>query len=446
MGADRPPGPDGLPLLGNTLAHVREQGDLYERVAREYGSVARLRVLGVGTFYQVADPGLVESMLVTDRDRFRKHDLARRLLGDLLGDGLVLNEGETWRRHRRLVEPAFEAARMETYANVMADHAAQTAERWQAGETYDVLSEMQRLTLRIIVESMFGTEIDYDRWAIGDTVEALQEPGRPRKQPIAFAVPKWVPLPMWRRYGRAVERFDDLVAETISRRREREGRRDDLLGTLLAARDGDGGLTDREVRDELVTMLFAGHETTAIALTFAWYLLARHPEVDRRLARELRTVLGDDRPGPGDVPDLEYTRWVVREAMRLYPPVPATPRETTTDVDLGGYRVPEGSLVLASQWAVHRDPAHYEDPLSFRPERWANPDWHDFAYFPFGRGPRQCIGRRFALTEATLVLATLARAFEVDLVSAPSLDLSVSVTTRPTSPVEVRVAARTPPE
>lgn len=442
MAAERPPGPDGLPLIGNTLAHVREQGDFYERVAREFGPVARVRVVGVGEFYQLADPALIEEVLVTDRENYRKHDVTRRLLGELLGDGLILSEGETWRRHRRLVEPAFRPDRMAAYVEVMAEHAERTAERWASAGTVDVLEEMQRLTLRIIVDAMFGTTIDYDRQGIRSIVEALQEPGRPVKQPVAFAVPKWVPLPMWRRYRRAIDRLESIVDEAIASRVESGEHREDLLGALLGARDAVDGLDDREVRDELMTMLFAGHETTAIALTFAWYCLARSPGVAEELASELDDATGAQRPSPADLYDLKYVEYVVREAMRLYPPVPAIPRQATTDVELGGYELPEGSMVLASQWAVHRDPGIYADPRTFRPDRWRNRDVSDFAYFPFGRGPRRCIGRRFALTEAIVVLATLASRFDVELVSSPGLDLSVSVTTRPTSPIELRVTER----
>jgi cytochrome P450 len=264
-------------------------------------------------------------------------------------------------------------------------------------------------------------------------------------------VPKWVPIPMWQRYRAGIREMEAVVREFVDARREalaagRAAPDDDLLSMLLTATDDEGDrMPDELVRDELMTFLFAGHETTATALTFTWYLLSRHPAVERRLVAELEEVLGDRPPTPDDLSALEYTGQVFREAMRLYPPVPLVPRETATPVELGGYTLPEGATVAPSQWTVHRDGRYWDAPSEFRPERFAGDGDEDrprFAYFPFGGGPRQCIGRQFALLEGQLVLATLARRFHLELVSEPDVDLSVSITTRPLDPIEMRVEPR----
>ena len=431
------PGPDGLPLVGNTLGLVRGQGEYIERVAAEYGGVASVSMVGAGEIVLVSAPDLVEAVFFDDR--YVKASLARDALAELLGEGLLLAEGEAWRRQRELVQPAFGGDQLAIYADVMTDRAREFTGSLVAGRTYDVGDEMRRLTFRILLDAVFGQGLDYERWDLRSAVDSLMAPGKPRNQPLAYAVPKWVPIPMWRRYHDGVERFEAVIDEMVRRRRSGDGDRDDLLSVLLAASDGDGGLTDAQLRDELMTMLFAGHETTATALTFAWHLLGTHPAVDRRLHRELDRVLGDRPPALADLPDLEYTGHVVREAMRLYPPVPATAREPTEAVALGGYDVPAGTTVAPSEWLVHRDGELYDEPTAFRPERWAErPEdaRHRFAYFPFGGGPRRCVGEAFAMQEAQLILATVARSYRLAVPDERPLDPSVSIVTQPNRPVE----------
>jgi cytochrome P450 len=444
-----PPTHDGLPVIGNTHQLVRDQDGLYEAAARR-GDVVRLRILGMGDFYLVSAAELVETVL-TDTERFRKATASQEDLGDLLGRGLVLSEGALWERQRQRIQPAFHADRVRGYADAMVAETRSAADEWTGRPTVDVEDEMKGLTLRILTRSIFGSDLEYDERGIRETVSRLQEPGQPLKQPIARMVPKWVPIPMWRRYRAGIREMEGVVREFVDARREalaagRAAPDDDLLSMLLTATDEEGDrMPDELVRDELMTFLFAGHETTATALTFTWYLLSRHPAVERRLVAELEEVLGDRPPTPDDLPALEYTGQVFREAMRLYPPVPLVPRETATPVELGGYALPEGATVAPAQWTVHRDGRYWEAPSEFRPERFAGDGDEDrprFAYFPFGGGPRQCIGRQFALLEGQLVLATLARRFHLELVSDPDVDLSVSITTRPLDPIEMRVEPR----
>lgn len=439
-----PPTHDGLPVIGNTHQLVTEQGGLFDAAA-EQGDVVRLQLLGIGDFYQVNHPALVEQILVNDRERFKKASMSQEDLGDLLGQGLVLSEGDLWERQRERIQPAFYMDRIAEYADTMVAEVQSAADDWHGSPTVNIENEMKGLTLRILIKSMFGSDIEYEERGIRQTVQSLQEPGQPTKQPVARMVPKWVPIPMWQRYKQGIAEMEALIEELVeSRRSEGVGEQDDLLSMLLTGTDQDGKtMSDTLIRDEMMTFLFAGHETTATALTFTWYLLAQHPEVERKLAEEVEDVLDDEHATFGDLPDLEYTEQVLREGMRLYPPVPSIPRETTEALELGGYAIPEGATVAPMQWTIHRDERFWDDPLSFRPERFAGEDDRPkFAYFPFGGGPRRCIGQQFALVEGKLILATLAHQYHLDLVSDPDIDLSVSITTRPLDPIEMRAEPR----
>jgi cytochrome P450 len=438
-----PPTHDGLPVIGNTHQLVAEQGGLFEAAA-ENGDLVRLRLLGMGDLYQVSSPDLAEEILVDRHDEFRKATQSKEDLGTLIGQGLILSEGELWERQRERIEPAFYMDRIKQYTDTMADEIGQAAADWEGEPTVDIEDEMKALTLRILVKSIFGTEIDYEARGIRETVKQLQEPGEPAKQPIARMVPQWVPIPMWRRYTEGIEEMESVIETFVDARRGEAEEHDDLLSMLLAGTDDeDETMSEKLVRDELMTFLFAGHETTATALTFAWFLLAQHPEVEQRLTDELDAVLDGRGPTFSDLPELDYTEQVLKEAMRIYPPVPTIPREPTEDVTLGGYRIPEGSTVAPSQWVLHRDDRFWDEPSEFRPERFADEsDRPDFAYFPFGGGPRRCIGQQFAMVEGKLILATLAQQYHLELVSDPDVDLSVSITTRPLDPIEMRVTPR----
>jgi cytochrome P450 len=437
-----PPTHDGLPLIGNTHQLVREQGGMYEAAA-EHGDLVRLKILGMGDFYLANDPDLVEAVL-TDTERFRKSTQSQEDLGDLLGQGLVLSEGDLWKRQRQRIKPAFYMDRIADYADTMAEETRISADNWTGTPTVDLEDEMKALTLRILVKSIFGSEIDYAEREIRETVKQLQEPGQPAKQPIARMVPKWVPIPMWRRYMKGINEMEGIIEEFVEARRGEADEHDDLLSMLLSATDEEGeSMSETLLRDELMTFLFAGHETTATALTFTWFLLAQHPEVERKLVAELDEVLDGDPATFEDLSDLVYTEQVLHEGMRLYPPVPQIPRDTIKPVELGGYSLPEGATVAACQWTVHRDGSIWAYPHEFRPERFAGEDDRpQFAYFPFGGGPRRCIGQQFAMIEGKLILATLAQRYHLDLVSDADIGLSVSITTRPLDSIEMRVKPR----
>ena len=434
--APTPPGPNGLPLVGHTVGLVRKQGEYIEQAVREHGPVVSLKMLGAGEFVVVADPDLVET--VCFGDEYTKATIAQESLDDLLGEGLLLATGDEWRRRRDMIQPVFDPDRLGTYAPAMVERASAFVADLEPGTTYDAGKQMRRLTFTILLDAVFGTDIDYDEYDLQEAAMDLMEPGKPRKQPLAYTVPMWVPIPMWLRYHEAIEEFEAVITTLLDSREPGEGK--DFLSMLLTVRDEHGALTDDQLRDELMTMLFAGHETTATALTFTWQLLGTHPDVDRRLARELDAVLGSSEPTAADLPDLEYTEHVVREALRLYPPVPALGRESTEETELGGYQIPAGRTVAPSQWVVHHDPGLYDDPWEFRPERWDETpleERHRFAYFPFGGGPRRCIGEQFAMIEAKLIVATVAQQYRLHAVDDSPLDPAVSIVTQPTRSIDV---------
>ena len=438
-----PPTHDGLPVIGNTHQLVSQQGGLFEAAA-EHGDVVRLQLLGMGDLYLVSSPALVEELLVDPDNQFQKATQSKEDLQSLIGEGLILSDGELWERQRERIEPAFYMDRIKGYTETMTAEIERAAADWADEPTVDIEAEMKALTLRILVTSMFGSEINYEDRGIRETVTQLQEPGEPAKQPIARMVPQWVPIPMWRRYKQGIDEMESVIETFIEARRGEVDEHDDLLSMLLAGTDEEGEeMSEKLVRDELMTFLFAGHETTATALTFSWFLLAQHPDVERRLTEELDTVLDGRQPTFEDLPQLEYTEKVLKEAMRIYPPVPTVPREPTEATTLGGYRIPAGSTVGASQWVIHRDERFWDDPQAFCPKRFdSESDRPDFAYFPFGGGPRRCIGQQFAMVEAKLILARLAQQYTVELVSDPDVDLSVSITTRPLEPIKMRIASR----
>jgi cytochrome P450 len=345
------------------------------------------------------------------------------------------------------MQPAFHRQRLATYGAVMVRHAARMLGEWRPGEVRDVHDEMMRLTLGIVAESLFGADLgaDADRFSAALTA-VLQRFGQRIASP-AFLIPEWVPTAGNRRYARVVREMDEMVYGIIERRRKSGEERDDLLSLLLHAQHEDDGsrLTDKQVRDEAMTLLIAGHETTAIALSWTWYLLAEHPEVEATLRDELRTVLGSRLPAAADLPNLRYAGMVVNEAMRLYPPARIVTRQALADCEIGGHRVPKGTVVLMSQWVVHRDPRFYDRPDEFLPDRWAEglaKQRPRFAYFPFGGGPRQCIGNGFATMEAVLLLAAIAQRFRLTLEPGQHITPWPVVTLRPRNGVKMRLHHR----
>jgi cytochrome P450 len=425
------PAPDAPPLVGHALPYARDPLGFVERAVADHGPIVSLS-LPRREGLLLADPDAIGRVLAGNADNYRKGEFQRRELGGLLGDGLLISEGESWESARRAIQPAFDPGRIADHASTIVDCADDRIAEWEAGETADLLEATSEITLTVLGEALFDTDLR-DATEVRDAARAVTDRFSPRGS-LPFHVPDWVPLPRNLRYRRAVDRLDTFVECLLAERRAEvgmDGETDggsDLLSVLLAA-----GMDDTEVRDHLVTFLLAGQETTALALTYTLHCLATHPDEQAAVAAEVADI--DGRPEMAD--SLPRTDRAIREAMRLYPPVHLVMREAVADDTVGGYHVPAGSLVLCSQWATHRRSELYDDPESFRPGRWETADHAQYAYFPFGAGQRICIGRRFALLEARLVLARLLQAFRVEPVT-EELDLAASMTLAPTSPVEVR--------
>jgi cytochrome P450 len=428
-----PPGPRGHFLSGNLPEFRRDRLEFLTSCARDYGDVVRLR-FGSRRLYLVSHPDLIEEVLVTQSRNFIKH-FALRLNPLVLGKGLLTSEGDFWLRQRRLIQPAFGKQRIAAYAPVMVSAAQEVIGSWQPGETRDIMAEMMRLTLQIAAKTLFDADTTREASNVGDALKVLQESFLARFNYL-LPVPLWVPTRRNLRLRRAVRRLDNILYGFIRQRRASEVDKGDLLSLLLHARDEDDGgqMTDQQVRDEAMTLFLAGHETTALAMTWTWSLLANSSEADARLIAELRQVLSGRPPTVEDLPRLKYTEMVIQESMRLRPPAYLIGREALQACEIGGYRVPRGTTVLMSPWVLHHDKRYFDDPDRFRPERWAAglaQRIPKFAYFPFGGGPRICIGNTFAMMETVLVLATIAPHWRFTLAPGAQVEPIPTFTLRP---------------
>jgi cytochrome P450 len=440
-----PQGPKGGRVLGNMREFNRDTLGFIERCAREFGDVVLTRFLYVPAYF-LFHPEQIEYVLATGSKNFVKAmSLRSPFFLRLVGDGLVTSDGEFWRRQRRLAQPAFHRDRIASYGEAMVAFTERMLASWQDGEERDAHEEMMLLTQSIVAQTLFSADVSREARAIGEALARIVRPFS------AQATLKWIldnrlPTPAHLRFNRDVRRIDRFVYRIITERRASGADTGDLLSMLLRAQDEDGSrMTDRQLRDEVMTLFLAGHETTALTLTWAWYLLARNPEAETALHAELEEVLDGRAPTVADLPRLRYCEWVIKESMRLYPPAYAVGREAVRDCEVGGYRIPAGMQVFAFQWAVHRDARWYEEPAAFRPERWRDEvaaRLPKFAYFPFGGGPRQCIGNSFAMMEAVLVLATVARRFRLRLVPGHAVELLPAMSLRPRDGVRVTLERR----
>jgi len=365
----------------------------------------------------------------------------------VLGNGIFLSEGGVWLRQRRLVQPAFHRQRVLAYGEVMTTYTTRRLAGWKDGDVLDAHAEMIALTQVIVAKTLFDADVSDESYSIAEALNILIEDFGARLGSVLQFLPDWVPTPANLRTRRAVRRLDEVVYRMIAARRQSGEDRGDLLSILLDAQDADDGsrMTPQQVRDEAMTLFMAGHETTAVALSWTWYLLAQHPEIDARLADELRAVLGGRAPTAADLPRLKYAEMIVSESMRLYPPAYAIGRQAARATEVSGHSLPRGVIVILPAWVVHRDRRWFEDPGAFRPERWAGDlarRLPRFAYFPFGGGPRQCIGNAFALMEAVLILATIAQRFRLTLEPGQRVTPTPYVTLRPEPGLHMRLERR----
>jgi cytochrome P450 len=440
-----PQGPRGGRVLGNMREFNSDSLGFVERCAREFGDVVPTRFLYVPALF-LFHPDHVEYVLATGSKNFIKAaSLRSPFFHRLVGKGLVTSEGEFWRRQRRLAQPAFHRDRVEAYARTMVAYAERMLEHWRDGQTLDAHEEMMMLTQAVVAQTLFSADVSGDSREIGEALSNLVRPF------ASQATLKWIldnrlPTPAHLRFNRDVRKIDRFVYRLIEERRASREDTGDLLSMLLAAHDEDGsGMTDQQLRDELMTIFLAGHETTALALTWAWYLLAQNPEAEAKLAAELDEVLGGRAPTVEDLPRLRYTDWVVKESMRLYPPAWAVGRECVRECEVGGFRVKQGMQVFGFQWVNQRDARWFTDPTAFRPERWGEESISrlpKYAYFPFGGGPRLCIGNYFATMEAVLILATIARRFRLRLVPGHTVEVLPALSLRPKHGLKMALEAR----
>ncbi|HEX3821686.1 MAG TPA: cytochrome P450 [Candidatus Sulfotelmatobacter sp.] len=438
----RPPGPKPHFLIGNMPLASPDPLPIFSAWAAEFGDIFYYRAAWLHVYF-LNHPDLIEEVLVRNPRNFLKDRVVRNSRW-FFGEGLLTNEGDSWLRQRRLSAPAFHRERVSTYAKIMTGYARQMLARWKDGETLDVHQEMMRLTLQIVVRALFNVEAEQSA-EISSALNLIMSNTtgvRILLPPIA----RYLPTPRMISFRRAVARMDQTVYKIIAQHRANKTDSGDLLSMLMAARDEDGSrMSDQQLRDEVLTFLIAGHETTALALTWTWHLLAQHSEVERKLHEELDRVLGGRVPEFSDLPALTYAERVIKESMRLFPPAWSLARTVISDFELRGYRIPAGANVVMSQWIMHRSPTYFPEPEKFDPDRWSTEKAHKlprFAYFPFGGGPRQCIGLSFAMMEATLLLATIAQSFRLRAVDNHPVVLVPSFTLRPKHGLRMTLSTR----
>src|SRR5467141_1107030 len=428
------PGPKGRFLLGSLIEVSGDWLGFYSRCAKEYGDVVRVHLAHVPV-YLVVNPRDIETVLVTNAGNFTK-SADYRALARVLGHGLLTSEGEFWKRQRSLIQPAFHRQSILAYAAVMTRAAGRMLESWKEKGQRNIHEDLMRVTLEIVAQCLYGAEVTDAAERVGKAMEVVM--GRfIVNASLAMLFRFDIPVLFAPREWRAIRELNEIIGSIIQERRSSKQPREDLLEMLLRARDADGNpMSDAQLRDEVMTLFLSGHETTAIALSWACYLIAQNPDIETKLAAELQAVLGDRVPTPEDLPRLRYAEMVLKEAMRLYPAVWGIGRIAMEECELGGYRVPAGSNIFILQWRTQRDPRFFPEPERFDPERWREDPVRSgkipcFAYFPFGGGPRVCVGASFAMMEATLLLAMIQQKFHLEIVAGHPIEIFASVTLRP---------------
>jgi cytochrome P450 len=425
------PSPPGLPLLGNTIEFQKHPLDFVLRAKKRYGDLVRFNV-AFTDWYLLSAPEHIQRVLVDDASKFLKPVLAKRLWRPFLGNGLLASDGDFWKRQHRLVMPGFHKARIDAYAEVMVERTRAMLATYERGERRNFASDMTDLTLSVVTKTLFGADVEADARKIGQAISDVQEALVAHIE-LPIPVPEWWPSETNRRKVRALREVRGIVRAIVDERRRSGKDGGDLLSTLVFAEDERGGrMTDAELFDEAMTLLFAGYETTSMALTFMWYLLAKNTACEAKLYDEIKKNVGDRAITVADLPNLPYLEMVVKESMRMLPSVWSYMREPTEDYAIGDHVVPKGSIVFICTYAVHNDERWFTDPAVFRPERFEKEREKQLprgAYVPFAAGPRVCLGKSFAMMEARLVLGTLlqrvrprvAAGYEVELLPQISL-------------------------
>jgi cytochrome P450 len=438
----QPPSPPRHFLLGNAPELGRSPLEFVVRARQEFGDIVRLRIPLVRA-YLVAHPDDIKHVVQDNHDNYTKENIDYRLLRRGLGNGLLTSDGPYWTRQRRLIQPIFLRERVVQMGAIMAQEAQRLVCHWERRgverEPFDIAAEMTRVTLAIVARALFSFDVTQHARLIGEALTTMNES---MAQAGFSALFPFLPSRSNRLTRRARRTLDSVIWKIIADRRASADWPDDLLSLLLSARDPQSGktLSDLQVRDEVATFLLAGHETTANALAWTWYLLAQNPDAQAKLDAEVAEVLDRRPPGVEDVPRLKYATMVIEESLRLYPPAWAFSRSNIEEDQLAGYRIKRGSLIYISQYVTHRHPEFWPDPDRFDPERFTperNAERPKYTYFPFGGGPRACIGSQFALAEAVIILCTIAQRWRLRLVPDHPVRMYPLITLRPRYGIEV---------
>lgn len=440
----RPPGPPSGLFSGGLFAFRKDPLSYIEKVAADFGPLAYFRA-GHQHIYLVNEPELIRDVLVTRNALFTKSRILQRAK-TLLGEGLLTNEGASHIRQRRMVQPAFYRDHLVGYGAQMVALADQARRRWRNEAVLDIDQEMMRLTLAIVGQTLFSADVEQEAPQVGEAMNALVAIMPLLMLPGSQFI-EYVPLPVTRRYLRAAKLVEGTIYRIINERRASGENPGDLLSMLMAARDAEGdqsAMSDKQVRDEALTLFLAGHETTATALAWTWYVLAQEPEAEAALHAELDRVLNGRLPTFDDLPQLRYTQQIFAESMRLYPPAWAIGRMAKEPLELGGFTLPTKSIVIMSPYLMHRNAQYWPNPDRFEPERWSDGDFYkrDFTYFPFGGGPRICVGERFAWMEGVLLLAVIAQQWRFRLVPGHVVERKALITLRAKNGIKVTALAR----
>lgn len=440
------PGPKGNFLLGVMPEFNRDSLAFLEKLARDYGDIVRARFFYIPIYF-LYHPDHIEYVLATNSRNFIKPLTFRTpFFQRLVGNGLLTSEGEFWRRQRRLAQPAFHRERINAYGRSMVKDTEEMLATWRDSEIRDIHRDMMRLTMEVVTHTLFNANVSDDADKVARALAILVEPFGSQ------ATLKWIldnrlPTPTNRRFHKVAAELDEVIYRIIGQRRA-GGNQDqgDLLSMLLQAHDEDGSqMTDKQLRDEVITLFLAGQETTALTLVWAWYLLAQHPEAEQAFWLELDEVLQGRAPEAADVPQLKFTEMIAKESMRLYPPAYVVGRESVAECEIGGYHIPPRTQMLMPTWVVHRDPRFFIEPEKFKPERWT-PEFISelpkYAYFPFGGGPRVCIGNTFAMMEIVLLLATIGQKFRLNLVTKHPVELQPAMSLRPRNGIRMILSKR----
>jgi len=429
-----PAGPRPRLPFGALRELRRDRLGYLQHVRDTYGPVATIPI-GPRKVYLMNEPDMIREVFVTKNDSFTK-SRALQMAKRVLGEGLLTSEGAFHRRQRRLSQPAFHKQRVAAYADVMAQYAQRISGQWRDGAQVDMNTEMMRLTLAVVAKTLFDADVEEEAEEIGEALTDVMELFDRVTHPAGELLNK-LPLPSNFRFDKAGRRLDETIYRMIENRRKSGEDRGDLLSMLLKAQDEDDGstMTDKQVRDEAITLFLAGHETTAILLTWMWYALSQHPDVEQKLHAELDQVLAGRLPTYDDMAKLPYTRQVVSETLRLYPPAYAIGRMAAEDVEIGGYPIPKNDIILICPLLMHRDARFYESPETWNPDRWTpafQEHLHKFAFIPFGGGPRICIGESFAWMEAMIIMGVLCQKWRASHVDSHEVGFDPKITLRPT--------------